>query len=150
MVQRRELRLIEALDDRQDRGVREADVRVAISVAPRPDPRVVGVGDVLDGVRARRDVVQQADHHSGIEVSRDEIVHLDEDRARMISGSSGDSMRSRHRAWPASDPTVSQWENTWRPLRAHRLDRGQVCCAESLLTCVRSRPVRHSVVSPDP
>ena len=30
MVERREFRLIEPLDDRQDRGVHEADVRVAI------------------------------------------------------------------------------------------------------------------------
>ncbi len=64
-IERRELRLPEALDDREHRRVHEADICVGVAVAQLADPRVVGADQVYDPVRAHLDVGEQRDERPG-------------------------------------------------------------------------------------
>ena len=79
MVQRRELRLVESLDDGQDCCVHEADVGIRVAIAQRADARIVDRSHVLDGVGPCSDVVQETDEDAGVEMSGDQVVDLDED-----------------------------------------------------------------------
>ena len=80
-IQRAELRLIEALDDREDRCVHEPYVGIGVAIADPPDARVVFNVQFLNLVCARDDVVEESDEHTGMQAPMDPVIHLDEHRS---------------------------------------------------------------------
>ena len=67
VVEGGQLRLVEALDDRQHRGVDKAHAGVRVPVADLPNARVVRRMEVLHGVRAGLDVGQEREQNARIE-----------------------------------------------------------------------------------
>ena len=66
MVERAELRLVEAFDDREDGSVHEPHVGVGVAIANLPDARVVLGVQFLDPIRTRDDIVKESDEDTGM------------------------------------------------------------------------------------
>ena len=81
-----QLRLVESLDDRQNRRVDEADVRVGVPVAQLGNPTIVGRVGVDDLICAIVDVREQGHEHSRVQASVDQVVDLDQHRSRDQEG----------------------------------------------------------------
>lgn len=80
VVQRGELRLAEALDDREDRAVNEADIQVGIGPQQLVDALVVCGEKVLDDQRTASNLIERRDERSLRRVGAEQMVDLDEDR----------------------------------------------------------------------
>ncbi len=81
-IERRELRLVKAFDDREEGGIDEADVGVGVSIAELPDAGVVRRQEVGDDIGTRFDVAEQCDQNAGMKALLYPVVDLDEDRRR--------------------------------------------------------------------
>lgn len=80
VIQRGELRLTEALDDREDRAVDEADIQVGIGPQQLVDTLVVCGEKVLDDQRTASNLVERRDERSPRRVGAEQMVDLDQDR----------------------------------------------------------------------
>jgi hypothetical protein len=80
MVEGGELGFVEALDDREDGAVDEADVEVRVGAEKLRDAVVVGAGEVFDVECAALDVAEQRYECVRAEVAGEEVIGLDEDR----------------------------------------------------------------------
>lgn len=78
LVERCELGFAEALGDRENSRVDEADVRICVRVAQLTGPSVVLDGEVLDQVRACDHVVEKRPQHAGMHPRVDPGVDLDQ------------------------------------------------------------------------
>jgi hypothetical protein len=78
LVERGQLRLPEAFDDRKDRGVYKADVSVGIAIAEVSNARGVFGAHVLDQVGSSEDIIEQRDEDAAMEPGMDPVVHLHE------------------------------------------------------------------------
>lgn len=76
VVERGDLVLAQALDDREHGGIHEAEAQVVVGRHERSCARVVAVDEILDDERAALHVVEEARER----VRGDEVVELDEHR----------------------------------------------------------------------
>ena len=67
LVERRQFRLVQPLNDREHRGIDESDIGIAVPVAEGTDAAIVSRLQVLNPVRACLDVVEERYQHAGME-----------------------------------------------------------------------------------
>jgi hypothetical protein len=77
-IERRQLRLSEALDDREDGGIDKPDPEILVLPHELSNPYVVRSEEVLDLVRAAADVVEEGGKCAGADEIA-EVIDLDQD-----------------------------------------------------------------------
>lgn len=79
-VERRELGFVQALDDREHRGIHEADISIGVSLAEVSDAAKVARGQLLDVETPSDDVIEQRQTSARMKARVDEVVDLDQHR----------------------------------------------------------------------
>lgn len=75
-----ELRLVQSLDDGQNRRVDESDVGIRVTFANLPNSPVITREQLLDPKRAPGDIVEEFDEDTGVQPFPDPVIHLDQHR----------------------------------------------------------------------